>query len=181
MSDTSSPPCEIRTPAAPRFCDTIDNAIRRLGTWISWTNALLVGVILLQVVLRYGFGRGLVVLEELQWHLYAVGIMFGLSYSMAADSHIRLDILHMRFSRRTKAIVEIIGILVFLLPFIYLVIDQSLPFVRESWRLGERSDAPSGLPFRWAIKAVIPMSFAMLSLTTLSRLIRSFAALRRKV
>ncbi|GAB4269737.1 MAG: hypothetical protein Kow0092_23870 [Deferrisomatales bacterium] len=163
----------------PGVCEAIDGAIRRLGRVVSWTNAVLVGVILLQVVLRYGFGHGLVALEELQWHLYAVGIMFGVSYALVEDSHIRVDIVHMRFSERAKARWEIFGIVVFLLPFLGMVFHQSLPFVYDAWRIGERSDAPLGLPCRWAIKAVIPLSFGLLGLAALSRLVRAIALLRR--
>lgn len=162
------------------FCDAIDNFIRRLGRIMCWSAAVLVAVIILQVILRYGFGHGLVALEELQWHLYALGIMFGISYAMAEDSHIRVDILHMRFSKRTQAKWEIFGIIVFLIPFIVAVFHHSLPFLYDSWRLNERSDAPTGLPWRWAIKAVIPISFALLALTTVSRFFRSIAVLRRK-
>ncbi len=162
------------------WCDAIDGAVRRLGRVLCWTNAVLIAVIIVQVVLRYGFGHGLVALEELEWHLYAVGIMFGISYAMAENSHIRVDILHMRFSRRTKAFWEAFGILVFLVPFIVVVFDHSLDFVYDAWRIGERSDAPSGLPCRWIIKGVIPVSFALLGLTTLTRFARSVAELFRK-
>ena len=69
-----------------KFCDALDAVIRSIGHVVMWTNGILILVIILQVVLRYGFGRGLVVLEELQWHLYALGIMFGASYAQMMDS-----------------------------------------------------------------------------------------------
>ena len=81
-----------------KFADAIDAVIRSIGHFIMWTNIVLIVVIILQVILRYGFGQGLVVLEELQWHLYALGIMFGASYAMMMDSHIRVDIVHARLS-----------------------------------------------------------------------------------
>jgi len=132
----------------------------------------LIIVIILQVVLRYGFGRGLIVLEELQWHLYATGVMFGLSYSQITDSHIRVDIFHMRFSNTTKNRWEIFGILFFLIPFATVVFVSSLPYVAESWRLGEVSDATTGLPYRWLIKSVIPISMLLLLTSALSRLLQ---------
>ena len=70
-----------------RFCDGIDTAIRGIGHVVMWSNFILIFVIILQVILRYGFGHGLIVLEELQWHLYALGIMFGASYAVMLDSH----------------------------------------------------------------------------------------------
>jgi TRAP-type mannitol/chloroaromatic compound transport system permease small subunit len=105
--------------------------------------------------------------------------MFGLAYAQCKDSHIRVDILHMALPTRVKKIFEIIGIFVFLFPFIWVVFDSSLDFVYDSWRTNERSDAPSGLPWRWAVKSVIPLSFGLLFIATLSRLIRDVAWLRR--
>ena len=156
------------------IADALDGFILAIGKVVGWTNVLLVGVIILQVMLRYGFGRGLVVLEELQWHLYAIAVMFGISYALSTDSHIRVDILHMRLSHRTQAFWEVFGILIFLIPFIVVVFDHSIDFFWDSWRINESSDAPTGLPWRWAIKAVIPLSFALLGLATLARLMRAF-------
>lgn len=161
------------------IADSLDAFVVAVGKVFCWANVLLILVILSQVIMRYGFGQGQVVLEELQWHLYAIGVMFGLSYAQVRDSHIRVDILHMGLSDRKKRVFEIIGILVFLLPFIWVVLANSLDFVYDSWRVGERSDAPSGLPFRWAIKAVIPISFTLLGLAAISRLIRDVYLLVR--
>ena len=155
-----------------RFCDVLDNIIRAIGHVVMWTNVVLIVVIILQVLLRYGFGQGLVILEELQWHLYAVGIMFGASYAQTLDAHIRVDIIHSRLSDRWKRRWDLFGIFVLLMPFIVIIFLQSLEFVGESWRLGERSDAPLGLGWRWAIKSVIPISFALLGVATISRALR---------
>ena len=149
----------------------IDTAIRAIGTVVCWGAVILVAVIILQVVLRYGFSHGLVVLEELQWHLYAVGVMFGLSYALVTDSHIRVDLFHMQFSDRTRRWVEVFGILLLLLPFCLIMFVQSLDFLSDSWRVNERSDAPLGMCCRWAIKAVIPISMGLLTLAAVSRLV----------
>ena len=162
-----------------RFCDVMDGLIRVIGHGVMWSNVVLIFVIILQVVLRYGFGRGLVALEELQWHLYAVGIMFGASYAQLMDSHIRVDIIHSRLSERWKLRWDLFGTVFLLLPFILVIFHQSLDFVHEAWRLNERSDAPLGLPWRWAIKGVIPASFGLLGVATLSRAVRIIAVLRR--
>ncbi len=160
--------------------DWIDRFVLAIGRVLCWMNALLIVAIIVQVVLRYGFGTGDPKLEELQWHLYAAAVMFGLSYAQVTDSHIRVDVVAMRLSPNALRIWEIFGILVFVLPFIYVVFYHSLDFLAESWRLNERSDAPTGLPWRWAIKAVIPLSFALLALAVFARLVRDFVALVRK-
>ncbi len=146
---------------------------------VSWANAILICAIILQVVLRYGFGRGLVPLEELQWHLYAIAVMLGMSFAQVENAHVRIDVLHSRFSPRTRCWVEIIGIAVLMLPFLWIVFDHSLDFLYDAWRTGERSNAPMGLPYRWAIKAVIPVSFGLLMLAALSSILRNVNKLLR--
>jgi len=162
-----------------KFSDFLDALIRNIGHFVMWTNVILIFIIILQVILRYGFGHGLVILEELQWHLYALGIMFGASYAMMMDSHIRVDIIHSRLSQKWKNRWDLFGIVFLLLPFIIIIFHQSLDFVYEAWRVNERSDAPLGLPWRWAIKGVIPISFGLLGLAAISRAIRIIQSLRR--
>jgi len=157
----------------------IDRFILGVGSILSWGAVILIAIIILQVVLRYGFRSGFVVLEELQWHLYAIGVMFGLSFAQVKDSHIRVDLLHAKFSERTQQIFEILGILFLLLPFCWVVFYNSLDFLYDSWRVNERSDAPLGLCCRWGIKSVIPISIAMLALAAVSRLIHNFMVLTR--
>jgi len=168
--------------------DTIDRFIISVGHFIAWFNILLIAAIILNVILRYG-GRymqqdlgiemdwlfldlGGPKLEELQWHLYALTVMMGLSYAQTTDSHVRVDIIAEKLSERTVRKWEIFGIIFLLFPFIYIVFIHSLDFVADSWRVNEHSDAPLGLPWRWAIKSVIPISFFMLALATFSRLLR---------
>jgi TRAP-type mannitol/chloroaromatic compound transport system permease small subunit len=157
----------------PKLCKALDGLIERIGAIIAWLNVVLIGVIILQVVLRYVFSMGLVVLEELQWHLYAACIIIGLSYCLVQDAHIRLDLLHDRFSQRRKEIIELIGIIFLLIPMTIIIIMHSLPFLAESWRITEHSDSPVGLPFRFIIKAFIPLGFGLLGLAGVSRLIRA--------
>lgn len=160
--------------------DTMDNIVLGFGRFLSWANGILVLVIVLQVTLRYGFGRGLVLLEELEWHLYGLAFMFGLSYALVTDAHVRVDIIHGRFSKRTQAWIEILGILFILMPFIVLLIIYGIEFFYDSWSHHESSSAPMGLCCRWAIKAVIPLSFGMLGFAAFSRLIRAMLSLKRK-
>ncbi len=150
----------------------LDAFICRIGRFAAWLNALLVAVVLVQVVLRYGFHRGLVPLEELMWHLYATAFMLGLSYALVRDAHVRVDLLHGRWSPRRRATVEVLGILLLLLPFAATLFHQSLDWVASAYRLGESSENPTGLPYRWVIKAVIPIGFGLLLLAALSRLWR---------
>lgn len=172
MSHTTSSP-KVASPIA----DFLDNIVFAAGKIFAWSYVLLMVVIIIQVVLRYGFNSGMVVLEELQWHLYAVGVMFGVSYAQSTNSHIRVDLIHMRLSKRTQHLLEIFGILFLMFPFVFVVLESSIPFVYDAWRIGESSASPTGLPFRWLIKAVIPLSFGLLFIAGLSRLIRDLTGL----
>ena len=129
-------------------------------------------IILVNVILRYAFGEGRIEFEEIQWHIYATGFLLGLGYALQADKHIRVDVLHERFSPALKAWIELYGLLLLALPFFAVVLIYSAPFVRASFGLGEVSVSPSGLPYRWAVKAMLPLGFGLLLLATVSRLSR---------
>ena len=154
-----------------RTCGRIDALLLTIGRGISWVYLLLMLVILAQVVLRYGFANGLVALEEMQWHLYAIGVMFGVSYAQVLDAQVRVDPIHGRLSANARRWIEVGGILLLALPFVLVVFIHSLDFVADAWRTSETSAAPLGLPARWAIKAVIPISFGLLVLALLTRLL----------
>lgn len=155
----------------------MDPWLERLGRCASWLWLLLLIVIVANVVLRYAFGQGRVEFEEIQWHLYATGFLLGLSYAFKDDAHIRVDLMHERFGPTLRAWIELYGILLLLLPFIAVVLVFSIPFVAASHRLGEVSPSPGGLPYRWAVKAVLPLGFGFLLLAALSRLTRVWAYL----
>jgi len=156
------------TPAAAR----LEAVVRSAGNAVSWIWVGLLGVIVLNVVLRYAFSSGRIELEELQWHLYAVGFLIGLSYCIPSDSHIRVDFLRERLRPRTRAWIELYGLLLLVLPFVLLVTLSAGPFVAESWRTGEVSASPGGLPGRWAIKAVLPLATALVGVAAWARVLR---------
>jgi TRAP-type mannitol/chloroaromatic compound transport system permease small subunit len=142
-----------------------------------WSYAILIFAIIGNVALRYGFSSGLIIFEEIQWHLYAIGMMFGLSFAEITNSQVRVDIVAERMLRRTMRKWEIFGAVVFVLPFVYLCVVHGMDYVADSYRVNESSNSPLGLPFRWAIKAVIPLSFSLLGIAIISRLITNIDAL----
>ena len=155
----------------------IDLWVGRVGRGVSYIWAVLLAVIVINVLMRYAFSEGRIELEELQWHLYSVGFLLGLSYAYQEDAHIRVDVLHERFQPTTKAWIELYGILLFLLPFIALILIFAVPFVSASFALAEVSPSPGGLPYRWLIKAALPIGFGLLLLSVLSRLVRIWSFL----
>ena len=155
----------------------LDRFVKIVGSIVMWVNVLLVAAIVTQVLFRYLLNQSFPKLDEIQWHFYGLVTMIGISYAMVTDSHVRVDLLYMQLNRRTQRIIEVIGILALLVPFIYLMIDQGFDYFYESFRVNERSDSPIGLPGRWVFKAVIPISFILLAMAALARLIHDGHAL----
>ena len=149
----------------------------RLAGYVSWVWFVLIMVVVANVTMRYLFGEGRVEFEEVQWHLYAIGFLFAITSCMDADDHIRVDIFHDRMSLDARAWIELYGLVLLFFPFVLTLLVFSLPFVEYSWSIAEISDAPGGLPYRWAIKAVLPISLVLLLVAGVSRLSRVFAQL----
>jgi TRAP-type mannitol/chloroaromatic compound transport system permease small subunit len=160
-----------------RLSRRIDALVRGAGEWVSWVWLLLLAVVVANVTLRYVFGAGRIELEELQWHLYAVGFLAGLSWCVEADAHVRVDFLRERLRPRIQAWIELYGVLLLQLPFVALVAFYALPFVFDSFVRGEISPSPGGLSRRWLVKAALLLGFALLGLSSLARLSRVAAFL----
>jgi TRAP-type mannitol/chloroaromatic compound transport system permease small subunit len=173
---------ETRTVGGPaqRVNRFIDSIITVTGRWVCWLNVILILVILLQVVLRYGFGQGQVFLEEIQWYLYAIVVMFGISYGVVTDAHIRMDLVYGNLSPRAQEWIEVFGQLLFVLPFALILFIKGVDFVESSWRVNEGSPSPGGLPWRWAIKAALPASMLLYMLASFSRIIKGILTLAKR-
>ena len=158
------------------------SAVDPFVTWIGKSAAIfwpaLVVVITVNVVMRYALGKGRIEFEEIQWHLFAIGFLLPLGWCALLDAHVRIDVFAEHFRTRTKLWIELACIVAWLLPFIALVMWYSVPFIAYSFRINEISEAPGGLPYRWAIKAFLLVGFAVLALAVVSRLTRVVAALR---
>ena len=141
------------------FTRAIDNFVLKVGEIFNWLWVILVAVIILNVVLRYVFKSGMIELEELQWHLYCIGWLVGLSSTYIVDQHVRVDVLSDRLKFKTKLWFEFFGILLLFLPFIILVLYYSVPFFELSWTTNERSTSANGLPARWFVKGFLVISF----------------------
>ncbi|MGB0723451.1 MAG: TRAP transporter small permease subunit [Gammaproteobacteria bacterium] len=149
----------------------LNGTVRAIAGLAAWLNVVLIGVIIASVIWRYGFNDALIALEELTWHLYAIAFMFGIAYAISNDSHIRVDLVHMNLSHRTQHIIEILGISLLLLPFLWIIIDHSIEWVADSYRVDEHSSSPTGLPHRWIIKGFLPAAFILMAIATVARLI----------
>jgi|TARA_B100001540_G_scaffold7231_1_gene6377 TRAP-type mannitol/chloroaromatic compound transport system permease small subunit len=160
------------------FTRAIDSFVLKVGEIFNWLWVILVAVIILNVVLRYVFKSGMIELEELQWHLYCIGWLVGLSSTYIVDQHVRVDVLSDRLKFKTKLWFEFFGILLLFLPFIILVLYYSVPFFELSWTTNERSTSANGLPARWFVKGFLVISFFLLLMAGISRISRVVATLR---
>ncbi len=170
-ADPSPPEIEPAPPTGP------DRLLDRIGDAISWIWLALIAVIVSAVFLRFVFGVGLIQLEELQWHLYAVGFLAGIVGCVVHDRHVRVDVFRERMAPRTRDWVDLYGLLLFQLPLVVLVLWSALPLVVESFATSEKSSSAGGLPHRFILKAVLPLAFVGLGVATLTRLRRAFRAL----
>jgi TRAP-type mannitol/chloroaromatic compound transport system permease small subunit len=159
------------------FSRGVDRVIGWAGEVASALWTVLVLVIVVQVVARYAFGTGSIMMEELQWHLYAVGFMLGLAFTEVRERNVRIDVLAERWKPRTRLWIELFGITGLLLTFSGFIIWFALPYFLTSWELKEVSAAPGGLPYRWFLKSFIITAFVLLALAGLSRLSRVWVAL----
>jgi TRAP-type mannitol/chloroaromatic compound transport system permease small subunit len=163
--------------AAEKLAGGIDGFIDLVGRAVSWVALVLALVMGANVLLRYGFSLGWIWAQELEWHLLVPITLVGMSYAMRHGDHVRVDVLYARFSPRGKLAVDAISAIIAMF-FALLVIWLSLAYVNQSWSIGEGSANPGGLDYRYVIKAMIPLGFALLLLQSLAQTIRAVLALR---
>ncbi|MBI3709953.1 MAG: TRAP transporter small permease subunit [Proteobacteria bacterium] len=156
----------------------IDAFIDFVGRVTAWSSFALAAVMGGNVLLRYGFSTGSVWAQELEWHLMSPICLFGMSYALRHGEHVRVDVLYASFSQRTKHVVNAIAALLAMVLSV-IVIDLSWNYVAQSWIIGEGSANPGGIPYRYALKALIPIGFALLFLQSLAEAIRSYLAWQR--
>ncbi len=159
------------------FSNFLEKILDKIGSYISWFWVLAVAIIVYAVISRYVFEQGTVMLEEVQWHLAGAAWLVGLSYTFVHDDHVRVDVIHENLSLRTQGWIELFGIIILLLPFLILSLGELLPYAQASFQQGEQSQSPNGLPMRWILKSVLPLSFFLLILASLARLSKVTALL----
>jgi TRAP-type mannitol/chloroaromatic compound transport system permease small subunit len=154
----------------------LTSIVTAITTKTAWINMLVMFTILVQVTLRYGFHAGEAWVDEFIWHLYAF-FMFGLSYAITTDSHIRVDIVHMKFTKKKQRIIEVLGIIFLIMPFTIIIFDHSIGWVHHSFMANEFSENTTGLPYRWVVKSLLPISLVLIFIASLSELIKNIVLL----
>lgn len=151
-----------------------------LGKFTALLFILLLFNVFFDVIMRYLFNDVSIGMQELEWHLYAAIFMLGIPYTLYQDGHVRVDIIYADLSVRKQAWIDLLGTLILLIPFAVLVAKYGIDFTLESYELGERSGDPGGLPYRWLIKAVIPVSFIAIALSGIALIAKSILVLKNQ-
>jgi TRAP-type mannitol/chloroaromatic compound transport system permease small subunit len=144
-----------------------------MGKYFAWLTTVMVLVVVYDVILRYAFNISSVGMQELEWHIFAVSFLMGVPYTLLKNEHVRVDLFYSRFSQKQKAWIDLFGTILFLIPFVLVVIYTSINYVENSILLNESSPDPGGLPMRYILKSFIPLSFFFLLLQGISLLFKS--------
>lgn len=166
-------------PLLLRIASAIDRFSQRTGSLLRWLTLAMVLVGAFNAIVRYtarftGLSLSSNMYIELQWYLFSMVFLLGAAYALQTDSHVRVDVLYGRLSRKGQAWIDLLGTILFLIPFCVLMLWVSWPSVVNSWAVLEGSPDPGGLP-RYLIKTVVPISFLFLIGQAFSLLIRSLA------
>ncbi len=162
------------------FADRVDRLTTAIGRAAAW---LVLAVVLLQfalVVARYLFGLGSIWLSEAVIYAHATLFMLAAAWTLCAGGHVRVDIFYADASRRTKALVDLVGALVLLLPFALTLLYLATPYTVRSWAILERSQEASGLPLVFALKTLIPVFAVLMALQGVAQAIRAADILRAR-
>lgn len=149
----------------------IDSLNEFVGRWVSWLVLTVAAVSAVTAAVRKAFSASSNALLEIQWYLFAAIFLLAAGYTLLRQEHVRIDVLLSRFSRRTQVKVEILGILVFLFPLVFVVIDLVMPLVIRAYVSGEMSSNEGGL-IRWPVFALVPIGFGLLGLQGISEVIK---------
>ena len=165
-----------------RLSAAIDRANDRIGAAIQWLVLLMVLVGAFNALARYatrytGISLSSNAYFDLQWYMFSLIFLLGAAYGLNKDVHVRVDVLYSRLSLRGRAWIDLVGSVLFLLPFCVMMLWVSWPAVRNSWAVLEGSPDPGGLP-RYPIKTLILVSFFLLFLQGVSQAIKQIERIR---
>ena len=159
-----------------KFSAVVDWGNEKIGVVCNWLvlwSCIISGG---NAMVRYAYDQSSNAWLEVQWYMFAVIVMFGASYTLKRNEHVRVDLFYMTLSRRGQLWIDILGTLIFLLPTCAILAWLSWPFFMQSYVIGEHSSNAGGL-IRWPIKLVLPVGFLLVALQGVSELIKRVAFL----
>lgn len=157
----------------------IEGVITIVGTLTSIVLAMLIVLVLYDATVRYLFHSGSIALQELEWHLFDVVILLGIAYTLQQDAHVRVDIFYDRFTERGKAVIDLVSMAFFVIPFSALIIYVGTEFVMLSFKQLEASSDPGGLSYRFIVKSLMPLAFVLLILQAVAEIAKAYERIRK--
>jgi TRAP-type mannitol/chloroaromatic compound transport system permease small subunit len=155
----------------------IDRFTGWVGRWVAWLVLAAVLISAVNAAMRKVFNTSSNAYLEIQWYLFAAVFLLAAGYTLLRQEHVKIDVVLGHFSKRTQIMVEIFGLLFFLLPFVVVMVDLVWPLVVKAYVTGEMSQNAGGL-VRWPVFALVPAGFGLLGLQGLSELIKRVAFLK---
>lgn len=157
-----------------RACvQTIDAFTDLCGHLLAWLLLFMAVLTTCVVVLRYGFDIGSIATQEAVTYMHGSVFLLGAAYALKMGGHVRVDIFHRNFSARTRAWVDSLGGIVFLLPLCAFILASSWGYVSESWGMRESSAEPGGIPAVFLLKTLIPLMAINLALQGMAEILRN--------
>jgi TRAP-type mannitol/chloroaromatic compound transport system permease small subunit len=154
----------------------IDAVNDRLGVLASWLVIAACLISAANAMSRYAFDLSSNAWLEIQWYLFAAIVMFGASYTLKVNEHVRVDIVYTHLSERGKLWLDMLGTAIFLVPSMLVIAWYSWPFFMQSWAINEMSGNAGGL-LRWPVKFLVPLGFFLVALQGISEIIKRAASL----
>ncbi len=151
----------------------IEALIDLFGKVASWLTLSIVLLIVINVILRYSMSLGSVWAQELEWHLLAAMILFGMSYALLRGDNVRVDLFYANYSPQKKYMVDMLSAILTVLIALFFI-KLSIGYVGQSYSIGEKSPDPGGIPARWFVKGLIPFGFGLLALQAVAEAIRVY-------
>lgn len=159
----------------------INQLNHRIGQMVSWLTLVLVALVITVVLSRYLLGIGSIAVQESVTYVHAIIFMLGLAFTLQCGGHVRVDIFYREFSARRKAMVDLIGTIIFVLPFCGLIIYVSWDYVMASWSIKETSSETGGIGAVYWLKTLMIMMPITLLLQGTAHIIESILALKKSV
>ncbi len=164
-----------------KFSYYLDNISKYSGLFAAVLVVLLSLLVSYDAGMRYFFSAGSIALQEVEWHLFDMVFLLGLSYALKHDKHVRVDIFFEQYSQDIRMVVQILSMLLLVIPFSLLFLSDAVDMTMQSYLQNEVSSDPGGLTERWAIKAVLVVGFMLLVLQALSEVLKAYHRLEKKM
>ena len=157
-----------------RGMDAISDWVGRILIWALFTTVIVSAA---NAIVRKVFSVGSNAWLEVQWYLFAAVFLLGAGYAFLHNAHVRIDFISGRLSARTRNIIDIVGIVAFLTPLAWILLQLSWPLFVKAWQSGEMSQNAGGL-VRWPVLALLPLGMVLLLAQAASELVKRVAFLK---